>query len=44
MNKKLLIPVLAIAFLMLATPIFASGATTGYFVGKRGSCLESLQS
>jgi hypothetical protein len=34
MNKKLLIPVLATAFLMLTTPVFASGATTTHFVGK----------
>jgi hypothetical protein len=34
MNEKLLIPVLAIAFLMLTTPVLASGATTWHFVGK----------
>ena len=34
MNKKLLIPVLTIVFVMLATPVFAPEAITGHFVGK----------
>lgn len=40
MNKKLLIPVLAIAFVMLTTQVLASGATTWHFVGTMAFAMD----
>lgn len=40
MNRKLLIPVLAIAFVMLTTPVLASGATAWHFVGTMAFAID----